>query len=43
MRGIVVILLLLTGYTLVYVGVSKFTNGLTFAEAGATGTTTSGP
>lgn len=34
MRQIVVVLLLLTGYTIMYVGFSKFWRGVTFSENG---------
>lgn len=37
MKMIVVFLLLLTGYTFIYAGVSKFWKGVTFSE-GTTGT-----
>jgi hypothetical protein len=32
-KGIVILLLILAGYTLIYAGISKITKGLTFFES----------
>lgn len=42
MLGIIIIGLFLLGYTFIYIGLSKFTNGLTFAEGSAPATPATG-